>query len=82
MYAIGTKLICKKEYGIPSFNSEDVYHKFILANIGDIYIIYEIEHTNMIYGYIKNRYFYLDKDEIEEHFETLIERRKRVINEI
>lgn len=75
MYNIGDRLICKKEF---------VQGQFTFANYGEIYYIHTIIDDNRFW-LIKEvtQWAYCNTcKKLEEHFETIIEHRKRIIEEI
>lgn len=71
-YNIGDKLICKKDLMLNS--------KIFAANIGDVVIVYNVSIDYYVILNKKIRYGLLS-NELIEYFETLPEKRKRIIKD-
>lgn len=73
---IGDKLYCVKEFG---------YTAYYTIRIGEICIIdfiYPYLHINGKNSYRLDSQFIIDEYELEEYFETIHKRRKRIIENI
>lgn len=77
MYKVGDILICNKKL-LSKFNND-----IIAANIGDVFTITSIyDKTCIIKCHRLNKIRYIINGYLEEYFETISKRRKRIIKEI